>query len=575
MIAQISRGLRRSLHQSNILSRTSRTTSSFLLLVPPQSAPVSSSKFHIFHHRHLATKIQAAKSQPPSPPSPPPPLPPLPATTSKSDDVTTASSPTTPPITIRSKLISTLQGIRSFIYLYWNSLTSFVQEIQLAVRLSHRIYLKGHRYTRSERKKMQRAAVDVMKVLPFFSMTLVVGTEITALLAARAVPSMLPGAFQPVAKKVDENLPKFVDNVLPSGKDQRVARNKTRVEIADKLHELSLQYAVRLNELKEETRDINGVVDPIKLAKVEKDAYAIAQFLFKADDPESRITPEDIAAVGPSFRRHMQLQQLSRIQLIRMAQYMNQGSEILNLMMPTFVLVRRLRMRIQSARADDKDIHFEGVASLDDIDLKDACYERGLSRSKGSESSESSESGGESSGASSGEDIDTLTLQSRLRNWISLSINREVPSSLLILSSALISRRQLKLEQEHGASALQAATIQHRISELDFKIARRTKERDDAQHQLDEILHVRLSREERRKARRVGSEVKEETKSKGELDMTHVQPGCEEILIHGDQEVDQENNNQKEETLKRRADAIIQIQNLLKTSETTDTGTCR
>ena len=542
----------------------------------------------------MATKIKAAKSQPPSPPpSPPSPLPPPPlsndltsssdsagpATSSKSKDFTnknvvesstTTSSPPAPPISFPSKLVSTLKGIQSFIYLYWNSLTSFVQEVQLAVRLSYRIYLKGHRYTRSERRKMQRAAVDVMKVLPFVSMTLVVGTEITALLAARAVPSMLPGAFQPVAKKVDENLPKFVDNVLPSGKDQRVARDKTRVEIADKLHELSLEYAVRLNELKEETRDVNGVVDPIKLAKVEKDAYAIAQFLFKADDPESRITPEDIAAVGPSFRRHMQLQQLSRIQLVRMAQYMNQGSEILNLMMPTFVLVRRLRMRIQSARADDKDIHFEGVASLDDIDLKDACYERGLSRSKGNESNESSESGGASSsassGASSGEDIDTLTLQSRLRNWISLSINREVPSSLLILSSALISRRQLKLEQEHGASALQAATIQHRITELDLKIARRTKERDDAQHQLDEIL--RLSREERMLPR-VGSEVKEETKRKGEMDMTHVQPGCEEILIHGDQ-VDQENNNQKEETLKRRADAIIQIQNLLKkTSETT------
>ena len=542
----------------------------------------------------MATKIQAAKSQPPSPPpSPPSPLPPPPlsndltsssdsagpATTSKSKDFTnenvvesstTTSTPPAPPISFPSKLVSTLKGIQSFIYLYWNSLTSFVQEVQLAVRLSYRIYLKGHRYTRSERRKMQRAAVDVMKVLPFVSMTLVVGTEITALLAARAVPSMLPGAFQPVAKKVDENLPKFVDNVLPSGKDQRVARDKTRVEIADKLHELSLEYAVRLNELKEETRDVNGVVDPIKLAKVEKDAYAIAQFLFKADDPESRITPEDIAAVGPSFRRHMQLQQLSRIQLVRMAQYMNQGSEILNLMMPTFVLVRRLRMRIQSARADDKDIHFEGVASLDDIDLKDACYERGLSRSKGNESNESSESGGASSsassGASSGEDIDTLTLQSRLRNWISLSINREVPSSLLILSSALISRRQLKLEQEHGASALQAATIQHRITELDLKIARRTKERDDAQHQLDEIL--RLSREERMLPR-VGSEVKEETKRKGGMDMTHVQPGYEEILIHGDQ-VDQENNNQKEETLKRRADAIIQIQNLLKkTSETT------
>ena len=62
-----------------------------------------------------------------------------------------------------------------------------------------------------------------------------------------------------------------------------------------------------------------------------------------------------------------------------MNQYMNQGSELMNLVLPTFVLVRRLRRAIATARTDDKDIHFEGVSSLSLDELRDACIERGVS----------------------------------------------------------------------------------------------------------------------------------------------------------------------------------------------------
>ena len=153
------------------------------------------------------------------------------------------------------------------------------------------------------------------------------------------------------------------------------------------------------------------------------------------------------------------------MQLVRMAQYMNQGSELLNLMLPTFVLVRRLRMHVQNARADDKDIHFEGVSSLSDEDLQDACYARGLSRGND-------------------EILNIQTLRNRLRNWIALSIDRDVPSSLLILSSALISRSQLKLEQEQGTSGLEASALQQRINELNAKITARTQQKDEAQKKL-------------------------------------------------------------------------------------------
>jgi hypothetical protein len=365
-------------------------------------------------------------------------------------------------VTATQNMWQKYRTIRDFVALYWQSVKSFIKEINLAARLSYRIYLKGHRYTRSERIKMQRAAVDVMKVLPFVSMTLVVGTEITALLAARAVPSMLPQAFQPVAKKVDENLPEFIDKVLPSGKERALAKNKTRVEIADKLHELSLEFVMGLKDLE---HNLNAD------EHLEKDIQMITQFLAKTDQNELRTTQANIAAVGPSFRRRMPLQKLSRIQLVRMAQYMNQGSELLNLMLPTFVLIRRLRMRVQNARADDKDIHFEGVASLNDEDLRDACFARGLSREND-------------------ETYNTLTLRNRLRDWISLSINRDVPSSLLILSSAFISRSQLKLEQEHGASGVEAAALQQRINELNAKISKRIQQRDEAKEQLALIVGI-------------------------------------------------------------------------------------
>ena len=313
-----------------------------------------------------------------------------------------------------------LQHLRDFLTLYWQSAKLFAAEVRLAFRLGYNIYLKGHRYTRAERRAMQKAAVDIIKILPLASMTMVVGTEITALLAARAIPNMLPRAFKPVADKVDENLPKFVDKVLPSGKDRRKAHADNKVEVADNLHALSLEHVSKLQrKVMQQSKDaaafaasrasgalaaaaemsnsggerasLGGAAAvsfrgqrPVKYDEnlseyAAGDAKLIADFLAHMDNHETRLTARDIAAVGPAFRRHMQLQQLSRLQLVRMNQYMNQGSELMNLVLPTFVLVRRLRRAIATARTDDKDIHFEGVSSLSLDELRDACIERGVS----------------------------------------------------------------------------------------------------------------------------------------------------------------------------------------------------
>ena len=92
--------------------------------------------------------------------------------------------------------------------------------------------------------------------------------------------------------------------------------------------------------------------------------------------------------------------------------------------MPTFVLRRLLRGNIRMLRQDDKDIHFEGVDNLSAEDLKHSCTIRGLSR------------GGNTTDDGKPSDF----LRTRLRYWLLLSVHRDVPSSLLILMSAFLTR---------------------------------------------------------------------------------------------------------------------------------------
>ena len=60
-------------------------------------------------------------------------------------------------------------GASNFISLYWRSVKQFIAEVRLGMRLAYRSYVKGHRYSRAEKRKMSKAAIDAFKVLPFVS----------------------------------------------------------------------------------------------------------------------------------------------------------------------------------------------------------------------------------------------------------------------------------------------------------------------------------------------------------------------------------------------------------------------
>lgn len=83
-----------------------------------------------------------------------------------------------------------------------------------------------------------------------------------------------------------------------------------------------------------------------------------------------------------------------------------------------------LRKRLQKIKNDDKMIQAEGVESLSEDELRQACRERGLL------------------GLLSVEEM-----RQQLRDWLDLSLNHSVPSSLLILSRAFTVSGKVKPEE--------------------------------------------------------------------------------------------------------------------------------
>jgi hypothetical protein len=121
------------------------------------------------------------------------------------------------------------------------------------------------------------------------------------------------------------------------------------------------------------------------------------------------VATEDILRVAVLFRDELTLDNASRESLVLMARFFD-----INPYVPDMLLRFQLRAQIRRLKADDQQILWEGVDSLSKEELQEACRERGM-RSMG---------------------LTDDGYRHQLRTWLYLSINRQVPASLLILSRA-------------------------------------------------------------------------------------------------------------------------------------------
>jgi hypothetical protein len=140
--------------------------------------------------------------------------------------------------------------------------------------------------------------------------------------------------------------------------------------------------------------------------KKEKTAQSFLAFLEKARNGEM-LPAGEIIKYASYFQDELTLDNMPRMQLVNFCRYMSippYGSDN--------VLRFQLRHRMRMLLEDDQRILWEGIDSLTKMELREACQERGM-RSTG---------------------LSKEAYKRALQQWLDLSVNRNVPISLLIMS---------------------------------------------------------------------------------------------------------------------------------------------
>ncbi|XP_024983215.1 mitochondrial proton/calcium exchanger protein-like isoform X1 [Cynara cardunculus var. scolymus] len=265
------------------------------------------------------------------------------------------------------------------------------------VKISSRLLLKlasGKSLSRRERQQLTRTTADIFRLVPVAVFIIVPFMEFLLPVFLKLFPNMLPSTFQDKMKE----------------QEALKRRLNARIEYAKFLQDTAKEMAkevqnTRSGEIKKTAEDLDDF-----LSKVRKGAM---------------VANEEILGFAKLFNDELTLDNISRPRLVNMCKYMGiqpYGTDA--------YLRYMLRKRLQWIKNDDKMIQAEGgVDALSEDELREDCRERGML------------------GLLSVEEM-----RQQLRDWLDLSLNHSVPSSLLILSRAFTVSGKLKPEEVVSAA---------------------------------------------------------------------------------------------------------------------------
>ncbi|KAF7039074.1 hypothetical protein CFC21_049136 [Triticum aestivum] len=279
----------------------------------------------------------------------------------------------------KDEFFSTLQH-------YWLGL----RLLWLDVRISSRLLLKlanGKRLSRRERGQLTRTTADIFKLVPFSVFVVVPFMELLLPVFLRMFPNMQPSTFKDRMKEQEALKRKL----------------KARMEYAKFLQDIVKEMAkevkyTRSGEIKQRAEDIDQFIKKVRTGM--------------------HVDNGEILGFAKLFSDELTLDNMSRPRLVNMCKYMGiqpyGTSNYLRFM---------LRRKLKCIKDDDILIQREGVASLSEHELRQACRERGHLGL-----------------------LPVDEMREELQDWLDLSLYCEVPSSLLILSRAFTFSGKMKPE---------------------------------------------------------------------------------------------------------------------------------
>ncbi|CAL5363049.1 unnamed protein product [Camellia sinensis] len=259
------------------------------------------------------------------------------------------------------------------------------------VRISSRLMLKlasGKSLSRRERQQLTRTTADIFRLVPFAVFIIVPFMEFLLPVFLKLFPNMLPSTFQDKMK------------------EQEALKRKLNARI---------EYAKFLQDtVKEMAKEVQNS----RSGEIKKTAEDLDEFMNNVRSGV-HVSNEEILGFAKLFNDELTLDNISRPRLVNMCKYMG-----INPFGTDAYLRYMLRKRLQQIKDDDKMIQAEGVESLSEQELRQACRDRGLLGLRSVEE-----------------------MQKQLRDWLDLSLNYSVPSSLLILSRAFTVSGKVKPEE--------------------------------------------------------------------------------------------------------------------------------
>lgn len=259
------------------------------------------------------------------------------------------------------------------------------------IRISLRYLLKlasGKSLSRRERQQLTRTTADIFRLVPFAVFIIVPFMEFLLPVFLKLFPNMLPSTFQDKMKKQEE----------------LKRRLNARMEYAKFMQET----------VKEMAKEVQNS----RSGETKQTAEDLDEFMNKVRRGED-VSNEEILGFAKLFNDELTLDNISRPRLVNMCKYMGITP------FGTDAYLRfMLRDKLRQIKEDDKMIQAEGIESLTEAELRQACRDRGML------------------GLLSVEEM-----RQQLHDWLDLSLNHSVPSSLLILSRAFTVSGKIKPEE--------------------------------------------------------------------------------------------------------------------------------
>jgi len=307
----------------------------------------------------------------------------------------------------KEKIAGMKESIKKEVDHYWVGIKLLMADVKTARNLLKKT-LQGSTLTRRERKQLLRTVSDLFRLVPMSMFLIIPFMEFALPFALKVFPNMLPSTFQDSLKN-EESMKREL---------------KTRIAMAEFFQETMEELAHEQKRIAANRKDGKDESAASIASKQEASASDMLRFLDLARKGEMA-PPDAIIQYANYFQDDLTLDNMPRMQLINMCKYMSippYGSDSF--------LRFQLRHRIRMLKEDDQRILWESIDSLTKMELREACQDRGM-RSTG---------------------LSKEAYKRSLQQWLDLSVNKNVPISLLIMSRTFFLQEEIRSPAKAAAS---------------------------------------------------------------------------------------------------------------------------